>query len=858
MDYNKPTYTLFLLSPRQKYINYPAHSEMAKMFGKKRLMLPLALPTIASLTPGNYNIFIYDEEIEDIPPDIKPDVVGITTLAATANRAFELGDRYRSMGAKVVFGGPYASYLADEALKHGDAVVVGEAEGKWEQCLADFEKGQLKQVYETATYTEYRQQKPPRWDLVNMKNIFQVAVQVSRGCPFNCDFCLVSKNFGRKMRYREIDNVVEEIKAAPSKYFFFVDDNLTINKRYAKELMKAIIPLGISWGCMCSLDVATDEELLKLMAEAGCFNILVGFESLNPASLDETQKHHNRGGSIYTEAIRRIHEAGIQINASFVVGFDHDTEDEFDRIFNFSVEHNLPNVNLHLLNAPPGTETHKKLLAEGRIIDTDPELGVGHFPTIAYMNMTQIGIFDKYMETITRLYSFPVIRQKAEALFSNGAFTRPGGDIPAWLKARLSWITFREFVLTSDRDRKALFRFIFHLIRSKQIAIDKGLGFLLTMLGINRHIKQHHLKMDEYRRIVMAQETGKWKEKLKEDKTIGVIGQGKMGTNLIQYLTETAYNLCWIVSPGADPAKILNTFEKKIRRLSEHGIITPARSLQLMRTTISAGISDLAGCDIVIETVPEDPALKKEVLAAADRVLNPDAILVSNSSSINPSELCPSRERAKNFAGLHFFYPVNLVNIVEIIQSAETSENTIARLNTFISAIKHKAILLREEEGFILNRIFLDAQNEAFRITYQGLASIEEIDQAVKGSLFPMGIFEFFDHVGIDTMLQSIKNYTRDYPHADYYKPLINELEKKVSLGQLGKKSGRGFYDYSGNQPGIEITQAGPEKLEEIRNHLEFTYKNAARRFITHSGLTIDELNEALKEYFGTDKGPFD
>ena len=140
MDHNKPIYTLFLLSPGQKYINYPAHSEMAKMFGKKRLMLPLALPTIASLTPGNYKIFIYDEEIEDIPRDIKPDIVGITTLAATANRAFELGDRYRSMGAKVVFGGPYASYLVNEALRHGDAVVVGEAEGKWEQCLADFEK----------------------------------------------------------------------------------------------------------------------------------------------------------------------------------------------------------------------------------------------------------------------------------------------------------------------------------------------------------------------------------------------------------------------------------------------------------------------------------------------------------------------------------------------------------------------------------------------------------------------------------------------------------------------------------------------------------------------------------------------
>ncbi len=511
----KPGYTLFLLSPRQRFINYPAHSEMAKMFGKRRLMVPLALPTIAALTPDHYRIAIYDEEIEDIPQKVRPDIVGITTLAATARRAFELGDHYRALGAKVVFGGPYVSFMADEALKHGDSVVVGEAEGLWEQCLADFEKGRMKQVYKSAEFTEYNSQKPPRWDLVNMKRIFQVAIQVSRGCPFNCDFCLVSRIFGRKMRYREIANVVEEIKAAPSKYFFFVDDNLTINKRYAKELMKAIKPLGISWSCMCSLDVATDEELLHQMAEAGCFNILVGFESLNPDSLGETQKHHNRGGSIYTEAIGKIHAAGIHINASFVIGFDHDTEDEFERIFKFTLEHHLPNVNLHLLHAPPGTETHKKLLEEGRLSNYDPEMGVGHFPTIDYMHMTRTGIFDKYMETISRLYSFPVIREKAEALFSNGAFTRPGGEIPAWLKARLSWITFKEYVLTSDKDRRALFAFIFNLIRRKQIAIDRGMGFLLSMLGYNRHIREHQRHMAEYRSMVMARDTGKWKDKSK-------------------------------------------------------------------------------------------------------------------------------------------------------------------------------------------------------------------------------------------------------------------------------------------------------------------------------------------------------
>lgn len=509
---NQKRYTLFLISPRQKYINYPAHSELARIFGKKRFMIPLALPTVAALTPDHYDIRILDEELEALPRQILPDIVGITTLAATITRAYELGDFYRSKGVKVVFGGPYASFMTEDALLHCDSVVVGEAEGLWEQCLADFEAGTMKQTYRTDVATPYKTQKPPRWDLVPMKRIFQVGIQTSRGCPYNCDFCLVSRMFGRKMRYREIDNVVAEIKSAPAKYFFFVDDNLTINKRYAKELMRAIIPLKISWGCMCSIDVAKDEELLHLMAEAGCFNILIGFESLNPDSLDETHKDHNKAATIYEPAIARIHAAGMHINASFVVGFDNDSLKEFDNIFDFTLKTALPNVNLHLLAAPPGTEIYKKYKEEGRLFDCNPELGVGHFPTLYYMNMSQIELFDKYMETIDRLYSFDTVFEKAKKLFPAGNFHREGGKISVWLKARLSWITLKEFVLTSDPTRRELFRFIIGLIRSKKLAIDKGLGFLISMLGYNRHIRDHKKNMEFYRKLVMDQDQGSWKQ----------------------------------------------------------------------------------------------------------------------------------------------------------------------------------------------------------------------------------------------------------------------------------------------------------------------------------------------------------
>lgn len=510
MELSSAKYTLYLISPRQRYINYPAHSEMARLFGKKRLMIPLALPTLAALTPGHYRIRIIDEEIEPLPQEM-PDLVGITTLAATADRAWELGDRYRSQGIPVVFGGPYASFAIEQCLPHCDSIVVGEAEGKWEECLADFEQGRMKPVYTSNYITPYKTQKPPRWDLVNMNKIFQVGLQASRGCPFNCDFCLVSRMFGRRMRYREIENVVEEIKASPSTYFFFVDDNLTINKRFAKELMRALIPLKISWGCMASIDVANDDELLQLMAEAGCFNILIGFESLNPESLDETGKHQNKAATIYEPAIRKIHAAGIQINASFVVGFDNDTLREFDNIFDFTMRTCMPNVNLHLLSAPPGTVTYEKLKSEGRLSDCPPEMGVGHLPTIHYMNMSQGELLEGYMKTVGRLYSYETIRKKAECMFTSGDFSRRGGDIPAILKARLTAVVVKEYLLTLDRDKHKLFFFIVSMIRSNRLAIDRGMAYLLAMLGYHRHIEGHKRRMKEYREMVRKYDKGAWK-----------------------------------------------------------------------------------------------------------------------------------------------------------------------------------------------------------------------------------------------------------------------------------------------------------------------------------------------------------
>jgi len=496
------SHTLLLLSPRQQFVNYPAQVHLARMFGKRKLMIPLALPTVAALTPDHYDIRICDEEIESVPRNLCPDVVGITTLAATSQRAFELGDWYRARGSKVVFGGPFASNMVQESLKHCDSVVVGEGEEKWEECLRDFESGNLKPVYSSGTYTPYRRQKPPRWDLVRMDRIFQVGIQVSRGCPYHCDFCLVPKQSGNRVRAREIRNVEEEIRAAPVKYLFFVDDNLTIQKQYAQELMEAIKPLGISWGCMCSIDVARDEELLQAMAQAGCFNILIGFESLNPESLDAAGKHHNLRGAIYEDAIRRIHAHGIHINASFVVGFDHDTPEEFDRICDFTLKQSLPYVNLHLLHAPPGSDMYERYREEDRLLHCNPQLGVGHFPMLRHPTMSPLELFARYMESVTWLYSFETILQKAKGLFTDGTFIRPGSGISLLMRFRLLFVILKEFLFSRDRHRRELLFLILTLIRKHRLAADRGIAFLLVMLGNHRHISDHRNRHAQYLELI--------------------------------------------------------------------------------------------------------------------------------------------------------------------------------------------------------------------------------------------------------------------------------------------------------------------------------------------------------------------
>ena len=510
---------IFLILPAQKYVNYYGQTELSKMLGKKKFMLPLSMPMIAAITPPQYDVRILDEEMEKIDLNDLPDLVGISALATTAMRAYELGDWYRSRGVKVVIGGPYVSFMTTEAEKHADSLVIGEAEGLWEECLQDFEKGSLKPIYQTNGYCEFKHIPPARWDLVNMKEVFQIGMQLSRGCPYRCEFCLVTKLFGNKMRYRDIDNVVQEIKSLPVKKILFVDDNLTANKRHARKLMDAFKPLNISWGCMSSIEVANDDSFLKEMNDSGCFNILIGFESLNAGSLNETHKKQNRDAEIYEDAIKKIHSHGIHITASFIIGFDTDTPAEFDRLYEFTQRTGLSYINFNILGAPHGTELYRRLKAEGRVYDNNPDMMGGLFPCIHYYKMGQIELFDHYLRTLAKMFSFQSVYHKAQIMFSGGNFHKPynDGDPGFSFKARMVLKLLKEYLFIPAPYKRKLFHYILRLIFKKKLAIDMGLSYLLSMISYNRHIGYLNRDAEMYRRLIRQYDKGPW-EKVLEDR----------------------------------------------------------------------------------------------------------------------------------------------------------------------------------------------------------------------------------------------------------------------------------------------------------------------------------------------------
>jgi len=469
--------------------------------GRKAAISPLALTLLAAMTPPHYDVRIIDEQIEPIPTDAKPDLVGITALTNTSARAYELADHFRGRGVPVAVGGPHVTFSVDEALEHADAVVAGEAEGVWPRCLEDFEAGRLGGVYRHEGPVEFRTSVPPRWDLVDTRKVLAMPVQASRGCPYLCEFCIVTQMFGHKMRYRDVDDVIAEIESLPVKEVLFVDDNLTMNRGFATELTARLAEMEVSWSCQASIDVGKDTKLLEKMAEAGCEQVIIGFESLNPASLQSMRKAHNRVEE-FQAAIDNIHAAGLMVFASFVVGFDEDTLDEFARIHEFAQRAPLPYVMLNPLAATPGTALYDRVVEEGRWRGWHLGERTGVHPRMEFGHFTQAELFTTLVKAVHRLYSWEAIYERTVPLLARGTFQRDrrSDDLGVGFKFKMFSRVVGSYMFSRDPFKRRMGREVLDMGRKGVVSMARAVSILVGMEAYHRHLDELRVYEQEFAR----------------------------------------------------------------------------------------------------------------------------------------------------------------------------------------------------------------------------------------------------------------------------------------------------------------------------------------------------------------------
>ncbi len=503
MDTTQRRFSLLLINPKRKLRYLWDFKELCQVMGKKTPVPPLSLPTIAALTPSHYDITIIDEEVEPIDFTLKPDIVGITALGNTVKRGYEIADRFRAQGATVIMGGPQASFNVKESLKHAHSVVIGEAEGTWQQCLDDFENDSVKPSYKCERPCEYKKSPIPRWDLMQTDKIMAMPVQVSRGCPYKCEFCVVRNMLGKRHRYRDIDNVIEEIKALPKRQLTFADDNLTADKKYAHELMERLKPLKVSWMCQASLDLCEDGELLAKMAQAGCTSILLGIESLDDKALKETGKYQNKIEK-FEKGIQTIHDHGIHVIGSFIVGFDTDRLEAFDKIFDFTMKNGITMISLNVLTAYPGTDLYERMKKDGRINNVDTDM-LGIYPTMRYNHISQAEMFAKFFTMLETMYSYKVVLQKAKIIFGNGKFTHYNeADISIMDKIRSMAYLFRQYLVTNNQPKRELFKTLFVMARRGKVTMGNVVEYLLLLASFNGYLdatKEHRAEILEQIRL---------------------------------------------------------------------------------------------------------------------------------------------------------------------------------------------------------------------------------------------------------------------------------------------------------------------------------------------------------------------
>lgn len=390
----------------------------------------LSLLTLAGMTPHHIGVS-YHEMPEEVSPDLiaeEFDAVAIASFTARIKDAYSLCEQYRALGVKTILGGLHVTALPEEASRYADTIVIGEAEPVWCDLINDLEKDSLASAYDGRNRAYSLSDAPmPRYELLNPELYNRLTIQTQRGCPFDCEFCASSVRLTPRYQTKPVDKVVAEIqaiKAIWSKPFIeFADDNSFVNKRHSKELLRAIGEQDIRWFTETDLSIADDDELLSLMRDSGCAQVLIGFESPIASSLVGMERKGDwkaRQADRYLWAIDRIQSSGITVNGCFVLGLDGQGVEQFDAVERFVRESGLYEVQVTIQTPFPGTPLYERLKAERRLLNEIAWEACTLFDLNYQPDCFSASEFKQgFRSLVQRLYSEEATKRRRQGFFKN-------------------------------------------------------------------------------------------------------------------------------------------------------------------------------------------------------------------------------------------------------------------------------------------------------------------------------------------------------------------------------------------------------------------------------------------------------
>jgi len=408
---------------------------------KYSLFPPLGLATLAAYLDPDVEVEIQDEHVERLRLDDSPDLVVIQAYITSAQRAYQIADSYRARGIRVCLGGLHPTTLPDEAAPHADHLFLGPGEETWPAFLADLREGHPQKVYRSSRRTLEGAPMPRRDLLKRYKYLVPNSLVVSRGCPHHCDFCYKDSFFGAGPSYyhQKVARALAEIPPLPGRHLFFLDDNLFGNPRFAGELFDGMRGMGRLWQAGGTVrTILTQPSLMEKAVASGLRSLFVGFETLSAANLKSVSKNHNLGRD-YREAIQRLHDWGVMVNASFVYGMDDDGPDVFDRTVDWAVAQGLETATFHILTPYPGTPLRARLQAQGRVLTNDWDLYDTRHSVFQPARLTPRQLEEGYWRSYERFYSWKNILAAAHTKPDYAGFLRHAAYTGGWKKMEPMW-----------------------------------------------------------------------------------------------------------------------------------------------------------------------------------------------------------------------------------------------------------------------------------------------------------------------------------------------------------------------------------------------------------------------------------